>query len=237
MLESKRVWQDGLTFQELRMRQLRLVPACLTFLVVTLLAASLSASAADGSGAATGASSHTNDPSASQPGGDLRPALAPTTSASSPTQSDGNSPDSGSKKVQPIVVQKFNYKKAFKDGLMAKKIARYPWLDKAAQANPELIEAVTWHHGAAKLLANHPRLGDIADGDHYLCRRLTRWRDVSYTLARNGQADRVIARDPEGMFRAISRWPGLGKELAKNPLFNQMINDVPDLADVLAQHM
>lgn len=131
----------------------------------------------------------------------------------------------------------FNYKKARKSGAGAKRMANYMWLDKAAMSNPEIIESITWHHDAALKLAKHLRLGDIAEGDRYLCRRLTRWKDVAFALAQNMQADRVIARDPEGMYRAIARWPSISKVLAKNPLFNQMVIDVPDLADVMAQHM
>lgn len=93
----------------------------------------------------------------------------------------------------------------------ANAMARYHWLDKAARANPQLIESITDFHSAAMILAKHPRLGEIAEADHYLCRRLTRWKSVARALAVNPQADRVIALDPEGIYRAVKQ----DRQLAK----------------------
>ncbi len=61
----------------------------------------------------------------------------------------------------------------------AKRLARVHWLDKAVQANPILVDSITQYKSAAKLLACHNRLGSIAAGDHYLCRRLTRWKGAA----------------------------------------------------------
>lgn len=119
----------------------------------------------------------------------------------------------------------------------ANTMARYHWLDRAAQADPQLIESITEYHFSAMLLAKHPRLGEIAEADHYLCRRLTRWKDVSRALASNPHADRVIALDPEGIYRAIKNDRRLPKRLAKNPMFHRMISDNPDLGKLLSTYM
>lgn len=119
----------------------------------------------------------------------------------------------------------------------ANTMARYHWLDRAAQADPQLIESITEYHSSAMLLAKHPRLGEIAEADHYLCRRLTRWKDVSRALATNPHADRVIALDPEGIYRAIKNDRRLPKRLAKNPMFHRMISDNPDLGKLLSTYM
>ncbi len=83
----------------------------------------------------------------------------------------------------------------------------------------------------------HPRLGEIAEADHYLCRRLTRWKDVARKLAVNPQADRVIALDPEGIYRAIKNDRRLPKILARNPMYYRMIGENPDLGKILSTYM
>ncbi|HEY9712386.1 MAG TPA: hypothetical protein V6C72_02885 [Chroococcales cyanobacterium] len=120
---------------------------------------------------------------------------------------------------------------------MAKRMARYHWLDKAAAANPLIVQSICNFHSAAAILAKHPRLGDIAEQDHYLCRRLTRWKDVARTLAQNPQAERVVSLDPQGTYTAVKHDKKFGKALAKNPMFDQMIDENPELAKVFAQYM
>ena len=116
-------------------------------------------------------------------------------------------------------------------------MAKSRWLNKSALAEPDIIAAICAHHGAARELAKNPRLGQIAEADHYLCRRLTKWKDVARQLASNSEADRVVALDPEGMYRAIKRDRVTAKKLAKNPAFYQMIQDNPDLGKLLAAYM
>lgn len=140
--------------------------------------------------------------------------------------------------VQSILSSKDqDYVRIRKDVYSAKKIAKYHWLDKVAAANPQIIEAITQHKDAAWKLAKHPRLGAISDADHYLCRRLTRWKKVARRLAKHGQVWRVIDHDPEGIYQAIRRDRKIIKILAKNPTFDQMIVDNPDLGRELAKHM
>jgi hypothetical protein len=124
-----------------------------------------------------------------------------------------------------------------RDRSAANSMARYHWLDRAAQANPQLIESITDYHSAAMLLAKHPRLGQIAEADHYLCRRLTRWKNVARKLVDNPQADKVIALDPEGIYRAIKNDRSLAKRLARNPMYYRMIGENPDLGRVLSTYM
>jgi hypothetical protein len=124
-----------------------------------------------------------------------------------------------------------------KDRAAANSMARYHWLDRAAMANPQLIESITDFHSASMLLTKHPRLGEIAEADHYLCRRLTRWKDVARKLAANPECDKVIARDPEGIYRAIKRDRRLAKILARNPMFHRMIGENPDLGKLLSTYM
>ena len=128
-------------------------------------------------------------------------------------------------------------KRLRRDGKAARKLARVHWLDRVAASNPRIIEAITSDKKAAEILAQHPRLGAIADSDHYVCRRLTRWREVARKLASNGQACRVIALDPAGIYEAVRRDRKIVRILSKNPMFDQMIVDNPDLGRVLAQYM
>ena len=124
-----------------------------------------------------------------------------------------------------------------KDRGAANAMARYHWLDRAALANPQLIESITDFHSASMILAKHKRLGEIAEADHYLCRRLTRWKDVARKLAVNPDCDKVIARDPEGIYRAIKNDRSLAKILARNPMFHRMIGENPDLGKLLSTYM
>jgi hypothetical protein len=116
----------------------------------------------------------------------------------------------------------------------AKRLARDHWLEKSVAASPDLIAGITRYRDAAKALAKHPRLGEIAAADHYLCRQITKWKGASRVLARNGQAKTVIEYDPEGIYVAIKRDRSVAHILTKNPEFNQMIVDNPDLGKVLA---
>jgi len=124
-----------------------------------------------------------------------------------------------------------------KDGKVAKRMARYHWLDKIALAQPEVIEAITNHSGAAKILASHPRIAEIAEADHYLCRRITKWKSAARVLAANTGVRNVVTLDPEGIYRAIRRDRKVARILAKNPRFDQMIAENPDLGRYIAQFM
>jgi hypothetical protein len=119
----------------------------------------------------------------------------------------------------------------------ARRLAKYHWLDKVGESNPEIIEAVARHHSAAIILAQHPRLGEIAEADHYLCRALTKWKNVARLMAQNGQADKVVALDPEGIYRMIKRDRVTARRLARNPMFDQMVNENPDLGKLIAAYM
>lgn len=158
------------------------------------------------------------------------PALRPGLSAGS-VQTNSTKPNS-TESTKAIIPYRMR-----KDRSAANSMARYHWLDRAAEANPQLIESITDFHSAAKILFKHPRLGDIAEADHYLCRRLTRWKDVARQLAFSPQADRVIALNPEGIYRATKNDRRLGKILARNPMFHHMIGENPDLERLLSTYM
>lgn len=124
-----------------------------------------------------------------------------------------------------------------KDWWIAYKLAGDPWLYKTAAADPSILEAICEHPWAAQRLAKNRHLGDLAECDHYLCRRLTRWYSATWALVKHPQADRVIALDPEGIYRAIDRDPSVASALAKNVMFNQMVTENPDLGKFIALHM
>lgn len=123
------------------------------------------------------------------------------------------------------------------DGKAAKRLAKYHWLDKVAAANPRVVEAITDHKSAAKLLAKHPRLSEIADADHYVCRRITKWKSAARVLAANGEVKEVAMLDPEGIYSAIQRDKKIIRILSRNPIFDQMIVDNPDLGRIISKYM
>jgi hypothetical protein len=120
------------------------------------------------------------------------------------------------------------------DKAAAYKAVRNHWLEKAAEANPAIIAAITTHRGPSTNLAHHPCLGNIAQSDHYLCRRLTKWKQAARSLARNPEAYKVIALDPQGIYDAIKRDKRIARILAKNPNFAEMIIDNPDLGTYIS---
>lgn len=124
-----------------------------------------------------------------------------------------------------------------KDRKAAKRLAKYQWLDKSADANPMIIEAITMHKSAAKILAKHPRLAHIAEADHYTCRRITKYKPAARLLAANGDVKEVAALDPEGLYDAIKRDKKIIRILSRNPIFDQMIVENPDLARVISKYM
>ena len=123
------------------------------------------------------------------------------------------------------------------DHALAKRLAKSHWLEKAAAENPKIIAAIAQYQDSAKILASHPRLGHIAEYDHYLCRELTKWKGASRALAKNPQAQGVIYYDPEGIYRAIKVDKTTARKLARNTEFAQMVIDNPDLAEKLASCM
>ncbi|MDX2104922.1 MAG: hypothetical protein SFY67_00840 [Candidatus Melainabacteria bacterium] len=123
------------------------------------------------------------------------------------------------------------------DSTFAKRLARYGWLEKSAEANPAIIEAICDHRSAAKILARHPHIARIAEADPYVCRRITKWPSAARVLAANGNAAKAISRDPEGIYRAIKKDRSIARILAKNPMFDQMVYDNPDLGQYLARFM
>ena len=123
------------------------------------------------------------------------------------------------------------------DGKAAKRLAKYHWLDKVAAANPRVVEAITDHKSAAKVLAKHPRLSEIAEADHYVCRRITKWKSAARVLAANGEVKEVALLDPEGIYSAIQRDKKIIRILSRNPIFDQMIVDNPDLGRIISKYM
>lgn len=116
-------------------------------------------------------------------------------------------------------------------------MARYRYLAKAAENNPQLIEAITRHHKAAKILVCHPKLAEIADADMFLCRRLTRWNDVACMLASSPEGERVVELDPEGIYRAIEHDKSIARALSNNPKFKRLIAENPRLRRLIATSM
>ncbi|OPZ89936.1 MAG: hypothetical protein BWY75_00941 [bacterium ADurb.Bin425] len=111
------------------------------------------------------------------------------------------------------------------------------WFDRVALAQPEVVASITSYSSSATILAQHPHIDKIAEADPYLCRRLTKWRSAGRALARNSRAYKVIARDPEGIYRAIKNDRSYAKLLSKNPYFNQMVVENPELGKVLSRYL
>lgn len=142
--------------------------------------------------------------------------------------------------IEPVsasVVQQKKVKHKRYDFRTAHAMAKYHWLDKVAEADPGVVASICHHYWAALTLAQHPRLGEIAQWDHYTCRRLTKWKTVARMLAKNGECAKVVAYDPEGIYRAIKRDKTLARMLTTNPQFDQMIAENPDLGVLIAQYM
>ncbi|MBI2810045.1 MAG: hypothetical protein HYX67_04355 [Candidatus Melainabacteria bacterium] len=158
-----------------------------------------------------------------------------TTSTSTSTTTTGATNPAPPKVV--TVSKKYSTTDVRSDRRTAVQMAKYHWLDKVAESDPGIIAAITTHYTAALELAKHPRIGEIAEADHYLCRRLTKWKTVARRLAKNGEADKVVALDPEGMYRAIRRDKATARRLVKNPMFDQMVYDNPDLGKLVAAYM
>jgi hypothetical protein len=124
-----------------------------------------------------------------------------------------------------------------KDRALAYKLARYRWLARAAEANPDLIIGITAWKGPSKTLAKHSHLGEIAQSDHYLCRRLAKWKGAGRAMARNGQADQVVALDPAGIYEAIKHDRRIARYLVKNPNFADMVIENPDLGEFISSSL
>lgn len=123
------------------------------------------------------------------------------------------------------------------DEAMAKKTARNRWLDKMVAADPSLVAAICTHASSARILAAHTHIDKIADADHYTCRRITKWGSAAAILAKNPKALRVVTLDPEGIYRAIKRDRSIAHKLSKNPYFDQMVVENPDLGKMLSSYM
>lgn len=116
-------------------------------------------------------------------------------------------------------------------------MARYEWLDQVAAANPRVLEAICSRPGPAKRLAKHKHLDKLADADHYLCRRITRWKSATNQLVLNPKADHVITLDPQGIYYAIDRDPHIATMLARHRSFDNMAVQNPDLVRQIDQHV
>ncbi len=199
------------------MRRSKVLNLSVAFALVQLANPLIAASAEDASAASTGSQT---------------PALHGQLDNPPSPAAAGNQQVSAPEPQQPTRSNKIKV-----DRLIAYRLARDPWLYKSAAADPSVLESICKYAGAAKLLAKNRHIGDLAESDHYLCRRLTRWRGATLELVKNPQADRVIALDPEGIYRAIDLHPSIAYTLAKNIMFHQMITENPDLGKFIASHM
>jgi len=124
-----------------------------------------------------------------------------------------------------------------KDYWIAFRLAKNPWLDKIAEADPRIVAAICQHHDAAKLLAKHRHLDKIAEADHYLCRRLTQWEGSTQQLLRSPYADKVIALDPQGMVYAINRKPEYARIIARHPMMQNLASLDRDFPREMQKHI
>ena len=145
-------------------------------------------------------------------------------------------PVQGDQPMNNVIVQ-YHAKRLRSDRQSARRMAKDHWLDKAVEADPSLVEAICTHYTAALILAKHPKLGAIAQQDHYTCRRLTKWKSVARVLAKNGECYKVVTLDPQGIYLAIKRDPSLVKLLSTNPMFDQMVSENPDLGRLISLYM
>ena len=124
-----------------------------------------------------------------------------------------------------------------RDYWIAFRLAKNPWFDKIAEADPRIVAAVCQHNGAARRLAMHHHLDKIAEADHYLCRRLCQWEGATQKLIRNPYADKVIALDPQGMAFALNRKPEYARLLAKHPTMNLLADYNRDFPREMQRHI
>jgi hypothetical protein len=136
--------------------------------------------------------------------------------------------------TQTKTVSKEKYKRY---GKIATQMARYHWIDRAAAADPSIVAAICASSKGAEMLARNARIAEIADADHYTCRRITKWKKAAAILAANPHVDHVVTLDPEGIYRAIRRDPHIARVLALNPTFADMIDANPDLGNFIARHL
>ena len=144
-------------------------------------------------------------------------------------------PNGNVRKAPPPM--KISAAKVRKDLWIAYHLAHAAWIDRAAAADPSIVAAICAHPGPARILAKNHRIAEVAEADHYVCRRLTQWRGTTWALIHNRYADRVIALDPEGIYRAINRNAKVARVLATHVMFNQMVVENPDLGKFVALHM
>ncbi len=127
--------------------------------------------------------------------------------------------------------------KVRKSSRLAYQLAHCEWLDKIAEADPSIVAAICAHPGPARILAEHRHIAQIADADHYLCRRLFRWRRASDALVRSPWANHVIELDPAGFIMAMDRDPTYARIIAGHRQFNELIEADPELGKQIALHM
>jgi hypothetical protein len=178
----------------------------------------------------SGASGTTAGAALTTPPAQLRTAAGTTNVITDPASTIELRPQVTSTKM----VGKTKYKRHTK---ISTEMAKYHWLDRAVAADPGLVAALCATSKGAEMLARHGRIAEIADADHYTCRRITKWRKAAAILALNPHVDHVITLDPEGIYRAIRRDPHIAYVLSKNPTFADMIDANPDLGNYIANHM
>lgn len=120
---------------------------------------------------------------------------------------------------------------------IAYRLAKNPWLDKLAEADPRIIAAITAHSGPSKILAQHHHLDKIAEADHYLCRRLTRWEGATQKLCRSPYFDKVVALDPQGMYYALERKPEYADVMIRQTMYCELANSDRDMGRYVEKHI
>lgn len=124
-----------------------------------------------------------------------------------------------------------------RDQWIARRLAKYAWFDKVAEADPRLVAAVCAHPGPARQLAMHRHLDKIAEADKYTCRRLTQWEGATQKLIRHPYFEQVVARDPEGMYFALDRKPEYARVMARQQTFWNLTNLDRNMGREYQKHM
>jgi hypothetical protein len=124
-----------------------------------------------------------------------------------------------------------------KDRWLAFRLAKNPWLDKIAEADPRIVAAICQHKEPAKVLAKHQHLDKIAEADHYLCRRLCQWESSTQGMLRSPFADKIIALDPQGLAFAMNRKPEYARIIARHPMMENLANLDRDFPREMQKHI
>src|SRR5579862_4784260 len=101
---------------------------------------------------------------------------------------------------------------------------------------PKLLESITAHKKALEVLAQHPRLDEIAEDHPHVLKEIATHPKAAEFLVQHPRLEYILAYNSGGLEATLANHPYLAQTLARHPELEAVVELNPDLVRAMAEH-